>query len=123
MLITLLLSCVSETVISYSTEPCQNWDLDSEDPPLVEAVEWGEGLEVTRNGIYRGCDASFSPDIEPDGKVFRVYEAWEDDSEDCDACWMAQIQVAPLRRGTYEIQWFTEDSDTVPSDDVTVDVP
>ena len=29
----------------------------------------------------------------------------------------------PLRRGTYEIQWFTEDSDTVPSDDVTVDVP
>lgn len=123
LLLSLLFACAEDTAINYSTEACQNWDLDSEDPPLLSAESTGDGLLVTRNGLREDCSATFQPDVQIDRKVIRVFEAWEGAGDGtCNLCAMAALDISPLPGRSYEIQWYTEDDDVVPVDTVVVDI-
>lgn len=121
LLFSLLFACAEETAISYATGACENWDLDSEDPPVLLGESTGTGLFIARNGIRRDCAAQFKPEVEIDRKVIRVFEGWEAEGDgSCEACLMATLDVDPLPGRSYEIQWYDESSDTDPVDTLSV---
>lgn len=110
----LLVACAPVN-IQPSTEPCVDWAFGEDSEPVLESETQGDHLIVRRNGVTQDCDATFDPEIKPDGRVIRVFEAWTVDGDgSCDACYAPTISLGPDPRGTYTVQWFDDSSDVEP---------
>lgn len=115
MLIALLLAaCGGEATVTWSTEPCTDWVLGDE-PEVTLNTDGEAGLIIAREGVEQPLDAEFAPEVVPDGRVLRIYEAWEGGSEDAETtCAAPTIYVSDLPPRGYTFQWFTEESDAIP---------
>ena len=107
-----LAACTNEITLSYSTDSCENWDFESEEPEL--RVEVGETVVMSRVGIEKDCDASFQPEFQAHGWLIQVFEVWEDVDEEstCSFCFAPTVEMLDASSGDYELQWF-EGTDTV----------
>ncbi|MCB9746405.1 MAG: hypothetical protein H6740_27760 [Alphaproteobacteria bacterium] len=122
MLALMLLTGCAEVNLTPDTLPCTNWDLSVRDAPELSAAQDGDAMVVTRNGIFEDCDAQFDPDFQNERKLLRVFESWlGSEGNECQ-CHMAQLRVNPAARGTWEIQWYDESSDSEPVDVIEFDV-
>ncbi len=123
-LILALISCAPSTlVVSYDQPGCTDYDFDD---PASEAIETQQdelALHVQHVNVIDSCDAVFAPELETEGDVLLVHEAWEssDSDADCTTCWSPRVTIKDPQPGDYQIQWFVDDSG-VPWNTVTAAV-
>lgn len=124
MLLMLIAAACTEAAIQPYTGVCENWTFEEGAEPVLEGVVTGDMINVRRNGIMMDCDASFAPEISADGRTINVFEAWvvPDEESDCEMCLAAKVDIGPVTKGTYTIQWFDESSDVFPVDTLVIDV-
>jgi hypothetical protein len=113
MFLVALLACGPGNVTVSSDAPfCSNWDFDDPVEPTMEIESTSTRITVTRLGVYAACDASFSPDIQPDGDHIAIYEAWDENEGDADCCFSPSVQLDMDRGGKFTIEWFAEGDNT-----------
>jgi hypothetical protein len=123
MLVLALLSACGSATLTPTQEGCQDYDFNNPDPITVEAhITDGDG-EIRRSSLLRpGTDQVFVPDIQPDGDVISIFEAWTSESAD-DApstCYDAVVTVEGLNKKV-QVRWFAEDDTSVPTDTIEVE--
>ena len=108
-----LSACTNEITLSYSTDNCENWDFDAEEPEL--RVDVGDTVVMSRVGVQEDCNASFAPEFQAHGWLIQVFEVWEPPEEEleiCTYCFAPTVEMLDASEGDYELQWF-EGTDTV----------
>ena len=121
MLPFLFLAACSQAIIQPLTEPCVDWTFSEEAEPYLEYEVDGDTIILRRNGVTLDCEATFNPRIEPDGRVIRVFEAWdEEDACELRICYAPTVSIGPVGGGTFTVHWFDDSSDVIPVESIEV---
>jgi hypothetical protein len=102
----LLAACSTDIKLTYYTDACYDWDLNSPEPELRIERD-GADVIVTRMGVTNDCEASFQPVIQAAGWRIQIYEDWAiEEATDCEMCFAPTVVLEAPPAGDYTVQWF-----------------
>ena len=103
-----LTACTHDIQLTYYTDACQDWDLNTPEPELRIEKD-GADIVLTRMGVEGDCNSTFQPEIKAAGWRIQIYENWElEESSDCVMCFGPTVVMEAPPAGEYIIQWFSE---------------
>lgn len=116
-----LIACgVGELDVTSSAEGCTDYDFDDPEESALSSEVDGSTALVWRTYVEReNTDDVFAPEIEGDAHILTVREKWQSGSDAKATCIEPRITITGLE-GTLEVQWFTEDDETIPFNTIEV---
>jgi hypothetical protein len=108
LFVLLLAGCTHDIQLTYYTDTCYDWDLNSPEPELRIQMD-GANVILTRMGVEEDCSATFQPEIQAAGWRIQIYENWDvPEDSDCTLCFAPTVVMESPPAGEYTIQWFPE---------------
>lgn len=113
-MILLLIACSQDIGVEFGQEGCENYDFS--DPGESEITsEW---QDETTAKVARIFDLQpmtsmvFEPEIEADGTLVHVREAWSGGVDEVEFCYQPYVLVSGIERGQIEVRWYEGDDET-----------
>ena len=118
----LLAACGSQVTLAPGQDGCTDYDFDNPSDSTVEFDVDGSGSgRVWRtNALLEQTGLTFDPTIEIAGGAVQVFEKWSGGETDEAFCYAPYVAFSGLS-GKMTVQWFLEEGDEVPFDEVEVE--
>ena len=119
----LLAACGSQVTLTPSQGGCTDYDFDNPSDSAVETEldgGGGGGRVYRTNALLEQTGLLFDPIIEISAGRVEVYEKWSGGETDEAFCYEPSVAFEGLD-GKMTVEWYLEEGDTVPFDEVEVD--